>query len=35
MKEKKLKFLHNIYSTELIHCADIHLCHSDLFPSQN
>ena len=35
MKEKKFKFLHNIYSTELIHCADIHLCHSDLFPSQN
>ena len=19
----------------IIHCADIHLCHSDLFPSQN
>jgi hypothetical protein len=25
-----------IYRSELIHCADIHLCHSDLFPnSQN
>ena len=25
----------HIYRSELIHCADIHLCHSELFPSQN
>ena len=24
----------NIYCSELRHCADINLCHSDLFPSQ-
>ena len=35
MKETKFNFLHNIYSKELIHCADIHLWHSDLFLSQN
>jgi hypothetical protein len=27
-------YLHKIYRSELIHCADINLCHSDLFPSQ-
>jgi hypothetical protein len=34
MNDTNYLISYNIYRSELIHYADINLCHSDLFPSQ-